>query len=421
MMLMKNPDVEGCGCTLLTPLLPVDDAVAQALTLITPMTRYETVSLTDALGRVLARPVTAQSMTPPFDCSAMDGFAVRSADCAGDFPYTLKIQDQISAGDGRQVRLAVNAAMRIFTGAPMPLGADTVIMQEHTTYDSVQVQILQPVQLGNHVRRQGEDMQTGATILSAGCRIRPCEIAAAAAAGQDMVSVVCQPRVTLLTSGDEITTVGATLSAGKIWDVNTPMLLAALKQAGADVVIATSVKDDETALARQLEELAQASDLIVTTGGVSVGASDFLRPAFRRAGGEIHLSGVAMKPGKPVCVGVLDNTIWLGMPGNPLAAFITWQVIGAQLLAALQGAPVQQSRRNVLSKTPLLHKPGRCEYRPARIVGLDAGGLEIITCLSAVHSAHLTPLVDADGLIVIPADTTSISADEPIEFIEFTR
>ncbi len=421
MMLVKNRDIEGCGSTAVRPLLTVDEAVAKALTLIRPMTAHENLPLADALDRVLARPVTVQSMMPPFDCSAMDGFAFRYADCIGEFPRTLKIQDQLSAGDDRQLSLEADAAIRIFTGAPMPLGADTVVMQEHTIYDATQVQFSQPVELGNHVRRQGEDMQVGATVLHAGCRMRPGEIASAAAAGQNTVSVFCRPRVTLLTSGNEIAPAGTALSAGKIWDVNTPMLLALMKQAGAEVVIATSVEDDEAALAKQLKELAQTSDLIFTTGGVSVGDSDYLRPAFRQAGGEINISGVAMKPGKPVCVGILENAVWLGLPGNPLAAFVTWHLIGARLIAALQGSALRLSRRKVLSQTTLTHKVGRREYRPARIVGMDRSGLEIIACLPAVNSAHLTPLIGADGLIAIPAETTSVSIDEPIEFIEFTR
>lgn len=417
---VHNSDAEGCGCSPHKSFLSVDEAVVAGLGLIKPIKAFEDVALVEALGRVLAHSVIAQSMTPPFDCAAMDGFAIRQAGSASDFPRTLNIQDQVAAGDGREIHLESNAAIRIFTGAPMPLGADTVVMQEHTVYGESHVRIARNVPAGEHVRRRGEDMKTGAIILPVGCRIRPSEIAVIAAAGHGTVSVTRRVRVALLTSGNEITTPGVALSGGKIWDVNTPMLVAALKQAGAEVITVT-VNDDECALATQLTELSQTSDFIVTTGGVSVGNSDYLRPAFRKAGGEIHISGVAMKPGKPVCVGTLGNAVWLGLPGNPVAAFVVWQIIGAKLLAALQGSPLHQPCRKVLCQNPLTHKAGRCEFRPARIVGTGVSGLEIVACLPTVHSAQLTPLVLADGLIIIPAEITSVSPDEPLEFIEFTR
>ena len=420
MEIKQYSKADSCGCTSTDSLWSVSDAIKRALSLIRPISGNEDVALADALGRVLAQPVKVQNMTPPFDCSAMDGFALRHQDWSQQTTPALRIQDQISAGDGRRICLENNAAIRIFTGAPMPLGADTVVMQEHTVSDTGHVQILQELKLGDHVRYQGEDMQIGATIMSSGCRIRPCEIAAIAAAGQGTVSVKRRPRVALLVSGNEVTATGGTLAAGQIWDVNTPMLLTTLQQAGADVTTVT-VNDDENELARQLKVLAQTSDLIVTTGGVSVGNSDYQRPAFLKAGGEIHISGVAMKPGKPVCVGTLANAVWLGLPGNPLSAYVTWQVIGDKLLSALQGVPRQQSRRKVLSQNPLLHKAGRREYRPARIVAVDACGLEVIACLPAVQSAQLTPLIDADGLIVIPEQSTTIATDEPIEFVEFSR
>ncbi|MCL4676474.1 MAG: molybdopterin molybdotransferase MoeA, partial [Pararhodobacter sp.] len=273
---------------------------------------------------------------------------------------------------------------------------------------------------GDHVRATGEDLAQGAMVLFAAHRMRRRDIAACAAAGAASLQVRRRLRVALLVTGDEVQAAGTPLNAACIWDVNTPMLQAEIDGPAVSLVAVESLADDRDDLGARIAQLAGTVDLIVTTGGVSVGEEDHVKPALIAAGAEVLFSGVAMKPGKPVSFGRLDGAFWLGLPGNPLAAFLTWQVFGVSLLAHLAGqGAARGARRHVVLGQAIRRTPGRCELRLARLVGFDGTGREVIDFEDATHSARVGRLPDADGFAILPADTDYLNAGALVEFQPF--
>lgn len=424
MTILTPFDPSGCNCDnsdVAPGMLTINAALDALLDLVTPVDGTGIVPLPQASGRVLARPVRARSSTPPFDNAAMDGYALRSADLKGAGPWRLPVAGRITAGDGHVASAVPGTACRIFTGAMLPSGADTVVMQEHVIRDGDAITLGKPVTAGTNIRRSGEDMQAGDIVLHAGARLGPRQIATLAAAGAGAVAVKRRVRVALMATGDELTAPGGDLARAGIWDVNTPMLGAALNSPQVELVVVTTGRDHADDLTTQLRRLSQEVDLIVTTGGISVGEADHVKPAFLAAGGRITFSAVAIKPGKPVSAGRIGAAIWLGLPGNPLSAFVTWQIFGNAVLAGLAGQALAAGveKRLVLASDRLSHRTGRCEARLARITGVDGMGRTVVTCDAATHSGRVVPLADADGLVLIPADAATIPQGSLLEFIPF--
>lgn len=425
MTVLQKLDVPSCGCDdmeLSQKLMSIELALKLAKELVPTVANTEIISLSQALGRTLAAPILASSMLPPFDNSGMDGFAVRLDDLDGEGPWELLVAERIVAGDDRLVELPSGSAARIFTGAPLPMGADAVIMQEKTQGLKDRITFKQRPELGENIRRAGEDRAKGSEVLPAGHTFCVRSIAAAASAGAGKVIVFCKPRVAILMTGDETVPAGMPLSSGVIWDINTPMLTAAFATKGVDMIAIEHVEDTVEALANEFDRLSLSVDLIITTGGVSVGEEDHAYEAVHRAGGQITVAGVAIKPGKPVTIGRIRRAVYLGLPGNPVSAYVTWNIFGMPILTQLSGASKPEStRRYVKSHAPISHKLGRCEYRPATIMGIGENGLEIVETLPKTHSARLGPLTMADGLVLIPADIEVISQGDLIEFLPFHK
>jgi molybdopterin molybdotransferase len=415
----------GCDCdtsAMAHGMLSIDNALSIALAGAHPMVETQNVHLANSMGRVLAKSVLAQTKTPPFDNSGMDGYAVRCADLKGQGPWALPVVDRIPAGDGRLVDLPPHCAMRIFTGAPVPAGADAVIMQERVTAKAGKIGFSHLPVPGENIRLAGEDMALGATVLPIGHTMDVRSVSAAASAGAGQVSVYQKLRVALIITGDETVPAGQALHPGTIWDVNTPMMLAALNAASVNVIAVKHVQDNLADLTDLLQKYSTRADLVITTGGVSVGDEDHARNAVIGAGGKISVSGVAIKPGKPITVGAIGSAVYLGLPGNPVSAFITWTVFGMPILKKMSGASSGTGlRRHVVTDLPLAHKLGRCEFRPAKIVGYNDTGIEVVTALSTVHSARIGPLTEADGLILIPAETQTITKGSLLEFLPFCK
>ncbi len=425
MAVLQRLDKSGCGCDaddMTHGLVPIDRALSIGLALVQPVIETETLPLAQAFGRVLAAPVLAQSKAPPFDNSGMDGYAVRVADLTGQGLQKLPVMDRIVAGDNRAVGLPANSAMRIFTGAPLPEGADAVIMQERVTLEEGAITFNHLPVLGENIRRAGEDMAKGAEVLPLGCIIGARAVAATASAGLGQVPVFRRLRVALLMTGDEVVPAGQVLSRGAIWDVNTPMMIAALSAANIEIMAIERVEDSLEAMTDTLRRLSPQVDLLITTGGVSVGDEDHAHGALHDAGGKIAVAGVAIKPGKPITIGTIGKTIYMGLPGNPVSALVTWTIFGMPILAKLSGA-LQDTylRRQVVASGDLAHKTGRCEFRPANIIGHLDNGIEVVETLPAVHSARLGPLTAADGLILIPQDVSSIPQGGLLEFRPFSK
>ncbi len=416
-MRIRHPSPCGCDeAAVAGGLLTVDMAFATIDRAMAPV-EAETLPLAEARGRTLAEPLTCTAMSPAFDNAAMDGYAVATRALDGPGPWTLAVEGLALAGQPPSRLARPDCAMRIMTGAPVPEGADAVVMQERVRRRGDRVILDLRPEPGAQIRRAGEDMDAGDVIVPAGRRLTPRAIAAGAAAGADHARVRRRIRVALIVTGDEVA--GGAGSGGAIRDVNGPMLRAALSRPDVSLVEAVHAGDRLEHLAFTLSRLAASADLIVTSGGVSVGTADLVKPALRAAGGSVAFEGVAIKPGKPVSFGRIGAAVWLGLPGNPVAAFTTWSLFGVRILARLSGCTEEPRRRHAATAAPLHHTPGRCEFRPARIVGFDGQGRETIDCPPSTNSARVSDLASTDGFALIPADVETLPAGGLVEFVPF--
>jgi molybdopterin molybdotransferase len=430
-LLSKTPEQDAvavngygvCNCDTqgqVAALTSVERALQTALGLVTPVWETEAVPPGAALGRILAEPVIAQSMMPPFDNSGMDGYAVRAADLSGEGPWTLPLSGRVAAGDSGLAKLPSGHCTRIFTGAPLPEGADAVIMQEETHVAKGGVSFPRRPRAGENIRFAGEDRAQGAIVLEKGAFMGPREIAAAAGATPAEICIHRRPRVALLCTGDEIVSYGTKPTAGRINDVNGPMISAAATALGADLVSVEHCRDSKASLTATLTRLSGIADLVVTTGGVSVGEEDHVAAAVVAASGQICVAGVAIKPGKPITLGKIGRAVFAGLPGNPVSAFVTWTIFVAPMLRKLSGAASALPQlRYVAVETPLDHRLGRSEYRPAQLIGRNKHGQDVVSAGPRVHSAQLGPLIAADGLVIIPGTTETIMPGQLVEFLPF--
>lgn len=415
----------GCGCDrqdMHGTLISIDDALARIMAHAKPVARTEAVAIGSALGRILAQPVRSRYPAPFFDNAAMDGYAITTSALTGHGPWCLSVVARVPAGQAIPASLAGGGAARIFTGAPIPHGADAVVMQEDVQRHGDVIHLRQRPRPGQNIRPAGSDMAKGATVLAKGRPLGPRDIAACAAAGAGILRVRRRLRVAVLVTGDELRRAGGARDGAQIWDVNTPMLMASLASPGIEIVTSAHSADNRAGLVRQLGDMTAQADLVITTGGISVGEEDHVKPAFMALGGEVLFSGVAIKPGKPVSVGRIGTAWWLGLPGNPVSAFVTFQVFGAALIRALNGGITQSPiRRHVVTASAIRRKPGRCELRPATLAGFDAHGREIISFENATHSARVGLLPRADGLMFLPADAENLPAGALVQFQPFCQ
>ncbi len=339
-MIASTPDHQALRPASRPPLRPLDDALAELLAQARPLSRTETVPLVEADGRVLAHDLVSPLQVPPHDNSAMDGYALRAADVAVS-GAVLAVSQRIPAGTA-PLPLALGTAARIFTGAPLPEGADSVVMQEETEPAAEgTIRFTKLPKQGQNVRFSGEDVQQGAVVLRAGDRIGPAALGLAASMGLDRLLVAARPRVALLSTGDELVMPGtvppAQMPAGAIYNSNRFFLRRLLERAGCEVSDLGNVPDTLAATVQALGQAAAGHDLVLASGGVSVGEEDHLRPAVQ-ALGRLDLWQVAVKPGKPFAYGQIGATHVMGLPGNPVSSFLTFLVLARPFLLRLQGA-----------------------------------------------------------------------------------
>lgn len=398
-------------------LLDVDEALARALALTTPIAETERLRLIEATGRILAEPVAAAIALPPFDNAAMDGYAVRLRDLDGAGPWRLAVEGRVAAGDPPRA-MPASGALRIFTGAPVPPDADAVIMQEHVAREDGAIRVSTRPPAGRNVRRRGEDVAQGGGLLSAGRLVGAREAAALASTGVERVTVRRRLRVAMFSTGSELAQLGAPLGPGQIYSSNRYMLRAAMDRPWLEIRDLGTVPDDTASLTDAFATAARHADLVVTTGGLSVGDVDPLSAIAASLGGAIRTIRVAMKPGKPIAVGAVGGAVCLALPGNPVSAFVAWRIIGEAMAARAAGLAASPTPfSTVCAGFDLARRPGRTEYRPARITGADAAGRTVVALSSQSHSARIALLADADGLVVLPADAASISAGTPLRFL----
>lgn len=392
-------------------MLSVDAALQQLLAQAQPISGAETVPADFALGRFLAEPLVSGVMVPPMDNSAMDGYAMRLADYAED--RLLPVTQRIPAG---QVGHAIQPGemARIFTGAPLPEGADAVVMQEDCAVVDQAVRVMRPPRLGEHIRRAGEDIRIGQTVLSAGVRLTPARLGVAASVGATRLSVLRRLRVAVFFTGDEIVMPGKPLAPGRIYNSNRASLLGLLNQLGCEIIDLGVVPDRLDATLAALETAASRADVILTSGGVSVGEEDHVKTALERAG-RIELWKVAMKPGKPLVYGRVGETDFLGLPGNPVSAFVVFCLFARPFLLARMGAEIRPAPAFSLPAGFDWPKPGkRREFLRARI---EAGRAVLYPNQS---SGVLTSLAWAEGLVDIEAGVT-VKLDEPVRYLPLSE
>jgi molybdopterin molybdotransferase len=375
--------------------------------------RSELVPLAAALGRVLAAPVVAPRALPAFDQAAMDGYAIRLGD-RGGLSLLLSVAGKTEAGDPPGV-LQPETAHRIMTGAALPQGADTVVMQEHVTLRGDRIELPPDLPANSHIRRAGEDVGQGTAVLMSGRTLGWPEIALLAALGIARVPVAAPVRVAVLATGSELHDAGTEAPAGGIYDSNGPMLAALLAAPGV-AVTAVTVGDDLDAVSEALARLAVTADLMITTAGVAEGSRDHVRAAVERAGGALDVVKVAMKPGKPLVLGHLGRAAFVGLPGNPQAAAFAALAFVRPMIRILSGAPAA-SRLTARLGFAGATRPGRTELVPVR---LAAGKGELVAHRTGPDGSHrLLPLVGADAAAILPGTQEPIAPGAVVEILPF--
>lgn len=402
------------------PMLSVDEAVKLISTRMTAVSETEGVALAEADGRILASDVVAPLPVPPFTNSAVDGFAVASGDLPAGEAGRFQVEGRLAAG-GRAATPQPGHALRIFTGAPMPPGLDTVFMQEDVQLQDDGSVLLPPgLRAGANVRPAGEDIAAGSVALAAGTRLRPQELAVAAALGFTEVDVRRRIRVAVLSTGDEVAEPGAPRGPSQLYDSNRVMLATMLRRQGCVVSDFGVVPDDAERVAAALAQAAMSNDLIVTSGGVSTGEEDHVKAAVESAG-RLVLWRMAIKPGRPVAMGVIDGAALIGLPGNPVASFVTFVHVVQPAIAALAGARWQRPLPlPVRAAFSYRKKPGRREYVRAHLRVAADGSVEAIK-FPREGAGLLSSLTQTDGLVELPEDISQVAPGDRVGFLWFAQ
>jgi molybdopterin molybdotransferase len=405
------------------PLLPVADAERLIVERVAPVGGCETVPLREAVGRVLADDIIAPVNVPPFDNSAVDGYAVRAEDISREGETRLPIVDRVTAGRAATRALKTGGAIRIFTGAPMPAGADTVFMQEDCRVDGEAVIVPPGLKRGANRRLAGEDMRAGVVALPAGRRLAVQHVALAAALGFMELNVRRRVKVALFSTGDEIVEPGSKLPGAALYDSNRYLLAGLIAHLGAEVTDLGILGDDPNELARAISKAAEDHDLVLTSGGVSTGEADHVRSAVESIG-RIVFWRVAIKPGRPVAMGVVSSkggasAAFVGLPGNPVAVFVTFVRVVRPLLLRLGGAlPEPLIAMPARAAFSYKKRKGRREYVRVTLRPAADGAIEAFKHVQD-GAGVLTSLTETDGLAELTEDVTNIEPGATIGFLSY--
>lgn len=401
-------------------LMRADAAAAILAERATPLAAVERCGLRNAVGRILARDIVAARSVPPHDNAAVDGYAVSFADLDPNAATRLAIVGRSAAGHPMEEALRARTAARVFTGAPMPVGADTVFMQEDVRVEG-DTAILPPgLKRGSNRRKSGEDIAAGATVLKAGHRLRAQDVGLIASLGHTEFEAYARLRVAVFSTGDELREPGALAPAGSVYDANRFVLLAALDRLGFAVSDLGILADRKDAVREALAAAAATHDAVITSGGMSTGEEDHVRAAVE-AQGALHFWRLAIRPGRPVAFGTLAGKAFLGLPGNPVAMMVTFLRFARPVLLRLAGAAdVVPRLQRVRTAADIGKKAGRREWLRAKLVA-GADGIPVAHKFPRDGAGILTSLVESDGLIELDEDTRAVAAGSLVDFLPYTE
>lgn len=403
-------------------LIPVAEALSRILASVRSPVEAETVPLGRAAGRVLAAPVVSNRTQPPFRASAMDGYAVRAED-AGREGATLRLAGTSAAGHGFAGTVGPGQAVRIFTGAPVPGGADAILIQEDADAEGETIRVLEAVEPDRFIRREGLDFSAGQTLLSEGLTLDARRLALAAAAGHPAVAVRRRPRVAILATGDELVEPGATPAWDQIVASNSLALAALAEEAGARTIDLGIAADDHAALEAAFRRAREAeADLLITLGGASVGDHDLVQAALSREGLELGFWRVALRPGKPLMHGRLGEMLVIGLPGNPVSSIVCGLLFVVPAIRALLGDPQAGADRTEPATLgrDLPANDGRADYMRASLA-LDPGRLPVATPENRQDSSMLAVLGRSEALVIREPHAPAAAAGEPCRIIRLDR
>jgi molybdopterin molybdotransferase len=393
----------------------IEDAIARIARL-EPVHGVEQVDLSQALFRVLAEEVVAPHPIPAHDSSAVDGYAFRLSELPPD--GQMPISGRVAAGHPLQGVLPPRSAVRIFTGGVVPQRADTVAMQEDCIFRDETVSLPLRLRVGENLRPAGNDVAQHTSVLSRGARLRPQDIGMAAAVGRASLLVHRRIRIAVIATGDELRPAGESLPRGCIYDSNRYAIMAALTAIGASVITCSLVPDRRSVIREALSEAARDNDLVVTSGGVSVGEEDHVRQVVQEIG-SIDLWKMAIKPGRPIALGSICGTPYLGLPGNPVSAMVTFWLIGRPLVLRLMGAAdMSLPRFQVISAFNHRHNQGRREYVRARVRADERGALQA-EAFHSTSSGMLSSLTWSTGLVEVSEEVGDIKVGDAVQYLPY--
>jgi len=392
--------------------MPVEKARQFIRQFLTPLTKHESIRLCNALHRTLATDIQSPMNVPPHDYSAMDGYAVRHEDLTSA-PTVLKVVGSAFAGHPFSGRVGAGECVRIMTGALIPEGCDSVVMQEHVQASGSSVEIGEGHRRGQNIRLIGEDIAQNSTVLTKGQIIRPAEMGLLASLGFSDVTVYQKLKVALFSTGDELQEPGTQLAPGKIYNSNRYSLLGMLNELGVEIVDMGTIRDDKASLKEALLDAASRTDAIITSGGVSVGEADYIKQLLTEIG-EVVFWKIAMKPGKPLAYGKIGTCHFFGLPGNPVAVMVTFQQFVRDALRILMG---QQPRLTIefqaTCTSPIRKVPGRTEFQRG-ILSKDTDGSWTVRTTGAQCSGILSSMSKANSYIVLPASQGNVEAGSTV-------
>ena len=398
--------------------LPADTALTRILASISPLQATETTAIRSALGRILAEDITSPINVPTGTNSAMDGYALNSADIPAQGLSELHVAGTAYAGKPWKDRVNRGDCVRIMTGAIMPAGTDTVVMQEHVESEDQIIRIEHTVQPGGNVRQAGEDIATGDIILTRGTEITPADIGLIASLGVPEIRVYRRLKVAFFSTGDELRSIGEKLADGHIYDSNRYTLFGMLQRLGAEIIDMGVVRDDPAALQAAFEEGANQADVLITSGGVSVGEADYVRNILQKVG-EVNFWKVAMKPGRPLAFGRIKDCHFFGLPGNPVSVMVTFYQFVQPALRHFMGANViEPIRFRVVCQSRLKKKTGRVEYQRG-ILSRNENGELAVRKTGMQGSGILRSMAQANCFIILPMECGQIEPGTEVDVQPF--